>query len=468
MPSNDAGSFNEFDIKYLQDYIHRLHDLRDLATLYLLRIDSRQPVAENIQCLTWLAIGRQSACIRSALLLHALFPRDRWQNQALEEQLLQYRIKSSSDLRLAISANDYLEIFYSSFLLSTFTLESGLIPLDTVLHLSGAWAALKKLSFESSMTTPQWVRFENFLLSCLFDVWTRLIRILKRGNLSLMDMMKVTTTVKRGISILQELLDWPIPFNSNLFICYEEIRHTRLTSALLFQLLVYAPALYPVRASILAHTDNIISSYVRDLTSVEMQVGLGIHGLVCSLKNVDLNVLPPSANVSGDQRALGYLRHYILCKILQLYFESEDVEHAWNNVMVACYQLIAIWETEITENKAMVHSRDYLNHLVFAASFLSKSRHLKGSNSIEIQRWFPKANRWIRSCIHKEFNTIISPLQLRSLGNLMDRANQCSSAREVLLVQCEDHSVWELIVDLYNWQYYFLRRSAYRPILWMW
>jgi len=342
-------------------------------------------MAENIQCLTWLAIGRQSACIRSALLLHAMLSVGRCQNQASEEQLLRYRIKSYSDLRLAISANDYLEIFYSSFLLSTFTLRNSESLLDTVLHLSGAWAALKQLSFESSMTTLQWLCFENFLLSCLSGVQGRLIRILKRGILSPMDMMKVTTTVKGGISILQAPLDWPIPFNSNLFICYDKIRQTRLNSALLFQLLVYAPALYPVRASILADTDNIISSYVRDLTSVEMQVGLRIHGLVCSLKNVDLNVLPPSANVSGDQRALGDLRHYILCKILQLYFESEDVEHAWNNVMVACYQLIAIWETEITENKAMVHSRDYLNHLVFAASFLSKSRHLKGSNSIEIQ-----------------------------------------------------------------------------------
>jgi len=49
----------------------------------------------------------------------------------------------------------------------------------------------------------------------------------------------------------------------------------------------------------------------------------------------------------------------------------------------------------------------------------------------------------------------------------MDRADQCSSAREVLLVQCEDHSVWDLIVDLYYWQYYFIRGSACRPILWI-
>jgi len=384
VPSNDAGSFNEFDIKCLQDLINRLHHPRAGAILFLLRIYNPQTVAENIQCLTWLAIGRQSACIRSALLLHAMFPRGRCQNQALEEQLLQYRIKSYSDLRLAISANDYLEIFYSSFLLSTFMLEDSVIPLDTVVHLSGAWAALKQLSFESSLTTLQWLCFEDVLLLCLSDVRGRLILILKRGNLSLMDMMKVTTTIKGGTSIFQELLDWPIPFNSNLFICYKESRHTRLISAFLFQLLVYAPALYPVRASLLAHTDNIISSYVRDLTSVEMQVGLGIHDLVCSLKNVDLNVLPPSANVSGDQRALRYLRQYILWKILQLCFESEDVEHAWTNVMVACYQLIAIWEAEITENKDVEHSWYYLNNLVLAASFLSKSRHLKGSNSIEI------------------------------------------------------------------------------------
>ena len=258
-------------------------------------------------------------------------------------------------------------------------METSVIALDALVHLSGAWAALKQLSFERSMRTHEWVRFEEILLSCLSSLRTRLLYLLKRGNLSVMDMMKVITTIKGGISIFQELLDWLIPLNSNLFICYQDIRHQRLNSALLFQLLVYTPPLCRIRTSILAHTDNIIASYLRDLTSVEMQVGLGIQDLVCSLEEVDINVLPPSTNVFGDPRTLLYLRRYIRYKILELCFESEDVEHTWNNVMIACYQLIAFWQTKAMQVTSM-NSSNYLRDLAFAGSFLSKSRHLKGNS----------------------------------------------------------------------------------------
>jgi len=47
----------------------------------------------------------------------------------------------------------------------------------------------------------------------------------------------------------------------------------------------------------------------------------------------------------------------------------------------------------------------------------------------------------------------------------MDQADQCSSAGEVLLVQCEDHSVWELIMDLQTWHVCLMLGSAYGSIL---
>ena len=384
VPVDSEGSFSESEIKCLQTYVRHIHNPLSLE-LDLLLVpgwEAWTDTADITQCLTWLSLGQRSPCIQSAMLAHAtlhhFLSRTVAGPDSLQNRMLQYQIRSCSDLRLAISRNDYIEVFYSSLLLGNPNLQSfikgpdTLINIDSLVHLSGMWAALKQLSLDHLVTTRQWISFETLLLSYLGMLRTWLVCTFEAPELPPQQIFEFKRIMGYVTTIFKDLLDWPvvlIPVGSST---YENIRYRRLQSAFLFNLLNYAPS---ISRSIVGYAGNIILPSFRGLTGIKLQCALGIEHIVEALNCVDITVIPPSASAYGDRTALLHLKRYLQYKILECCLVSENTICEWNEVKVASYQLLTILDTfGLTWNLG-----SELAILFFAGLFLSKSRHRMGN-----------------------------------------------------------------------------------------
>jgi hypothetical protein len=120
-----------------------------------------------VRRLEWLTFGCNSPCLINTLLPHALsvhkfkMSRTYELNDVELQQVQDYRTRSFSHLRLAISQKQLMEVFFTGLYLLNLPLRLGswyyaLFEVDRHAHFSGLWATLKELYFDPSVSDKQW------------------------------------------------------------------------------------------------------------------------------------------------------------------------------------------------------------------------------------------------------------------------------------------------------------------------
>jgi hypothetical protein len=397
--------------------------------------------------IAWLSFGRNSICLRNALLPLAIYGATLMMSgqyshdNASEEMLSRYQLRSCSDLRLAITRGDNFEVFCSSLSLinSSLALVEDWDPTAItrlLVHFSGLWAVIKQLYVNSSVTTAQQILYEWKFMTILESARRNIAHYFSRRpppnrtDLCLARIGQVVT------SILSEVLNWPIPSASRVDGLDQIIRYRRLDLALYFSRL---DPTSPGRRSL---ESDATLDILRSLTSIDMQIALGIDEFLRLLSGIDFP--PPQLGFDLDWVFLCRVSKHLFYKVLDLSISSDD---PITEVMNTCYQLIATFlNSDITgwDNKLKA------DILFFTGLYLTKSRDPTGKYSSSIKFTdLLLANEWIRSAFNdlSQHPAMVDSSLARSGWEefflpLWDLADRCCSPREVLCLEIESYGVW--------------------------
>jgi hypothetical protein len=394
VPSINGRVFTECELSLLQSHLSELRGYPATfvcpRSMWYLNQD-RNVWANFVERLSWLSFGDNSATIRNALLsiamtnhglvsLHKIQwdPHDQNTGRLVASGdtetvplIEKYRGRACIDLARSIeSSENYFEIYCSSSLLASRLMNETVvlygncrrstnIVLRRLWHLSGMLGAM--IGMQPSTTDQEWIFYEGELVGNLSSVRSQLGGFLKylRGYLKPLDLAKIHD---KGSIVLSRLLCCPLRSSDDSD--HQQIRYwSRLILALYFHLLdPSTPTWGAARSSRATH------QILRRLTSVEMQVAYGIHGI---LENWESGLPVISAPVEKD--LLSSVLQHLVWKVFELWFIPNN---DWTNVLAVCSQLVTVLDSPFYTLGELD-----MDLLSFLALFLTPSRRPTGSVS---------------------------------------------------------------------------------------
>jgi hypothetical protein len=321
------------------------------------------------QRLGWLSFGCASTCILHALLPLAISQHRRKVSRVdgldnAERRSRDYhQMQSYSDLGHAISKKNHLEVVFACMLLINLGFDTPAsahklhFDLDSLVHFSGLWAALKELYYDPSVTDDEWMDYESMLLRCLGYLQCRTTTCLRLVEASGCFPLDVRIVQQMAASILSEILDWPLrSLGCAEHVSFQRVRRGKLRLALHFFLLDNSAFSCGHERSSL-QLDRVVH-VLQSLMDYELQAA-----------NNSIGGCPPTFS-SRKSHAL-HVSKYLYFKILEISIRQDD---AWDEVTVICRQLINVFKT--FERELFVFVK--IDILVLCGLFLTASRDPAG------------------------------------------------------------------------------------------
>jgi hypothetical protein len=344
---NYDGSFSDAEMKFIRTYFQDLlpwkaHYPPDNRLVFeTIEAPLKLEKAGLDQNMAWLSFGCTSPCILNALLPLAICQHKYIMSDALEspdneemERSRDYRIRSYSHLRSAISKKENLEIFCTCLLLvqcgilhcklSQIPRRDFVFPLDLLVHFSGLWAALKELYFDPSITDKQWIYYESRLLWNLNGLRMVILNYLRHRTQFPPDLEIIRTSIS---SILSEIVYWPVRSLTSADVVFQTIQERRLNLALFFVLLDQSSFADPLDRPSLE--SDYLAHILQSLTNIEMQMVLGIENEVNAL--VGVGFPPTVVQPKHRESTISYsLARHLTCKIIEVCVGRQGT---WGDVM---------------------------------------------------------------------------------------------------------------------------------------
>ena len=217
-------------------------------------------------------------------------------------------------------------------------------------------------------------------------------------------------------SIFSVFLDWPIPSCSPCDPLFRRQRYQRLKLALSFRVLEHFGSVFRGEPAV---DFDVILYILRSLTSVDMQVAIGIDKALSTLAAVAFPPILISENWMHVYLSLFDVSCHLFFKILESCITSNQVS---NGILATCYQLLALWELTGLWNQRQPHGV-HGNDLLLLSGLLANERI--------VSRFHAPA---IDSSLFSSRRTFLSALDL---------ADQCTSPQQVLSIKTPEYSFWK-------------------------